>query len=390
MAVNPKRVEGFLDARLLDTIPSDIQVDHVSALDHRWTRLFGLGSVALRSLPFYHSAGSKLLRNQEFDLVYFSTTMFPVLVLGRLWKQKFGVPFVVDMQDPWHSDYYQTRPRKERPPKYWFAHRMNKFLEPRTLPHADALIAVSQAYIDTLRERYPSLSTVPALELPFGASRADGDVAATLKSTRGDYAADELVGTYTGVCNSAMLPTLDLIMEALARGRSEFPELFGRVRLRFIGTSYATTERAKPSVMPIAQRHGLAEVVHEQTDRVPYFEALKMQSDSDFLLLPGTLDGTYTASKLYPYIMSRRPILALFNENSSVTEILEQTRAGTVVEFRESDRRTTADTLLDALKSMLERLPYSPPTDWEAFQPYTAREMTRRQVEVFDQVMESR
>jgi hypothetical protein len=28
-----------------------------------------------------------------------------------------------------------------------------------------------------------------------------------------------------------------------------------------------------------------------------------------------------------------------------------------------------------------------PDTDWDAFQPYTAEAMTRRQVEVFDRVM---
>lgn len=388
MAVDPNRVEGFRDELLLDTVPSDVRVEHVSALDYHWTRLFGLGSLALRSLPFYRTAVNRMLRNGAIDLIYFSTTMFPVLALGPYWKRRFHVPFVVDMQDPWHSDYYQTRPRHERPPKYWFAYRMNKLMEPRTLSHADGLIAVSEAYIRTLRGRYPALQSVPAIELPFGASRSDSDVAATLEATRGGYSDNELVGTYTGVCNSAMVPALDLILETLARGREESPELFGRVRLRFIGTSYATDDRARPVVMPIAERHNVAEVVSEQTARVPYFEALKMQTDSDFLLLPGTLDGSYTASKLYPYIMSKRPILALFRGSSSVTEILDQTRAGKVVEFDKGNRTSIVNNLLDAWKSMLQRLPYSPPTDWAAFEPYTAREMTRRQVEVFNQVTE--
>lgn len=387
MAVDASRVEGFRDARLLDTIPFDVRVEHVTAFNHHWTRAFGLGSLALRSLPYYYAAGTKLLREEKFDLVYFSTTMFPVMVLGRLWKQKFGVPFVVDMQDPWHSDYYLSRPRAERPPKYWFAHRLNHFLEPRTLSYADGIIAVTQAYIDTLRDRYVELASVPTMELPFGASRSDSEVASTLDSTRGSYAANDLLGTYTGVCNTAMLPALHLIFEALSLGRSQYPELFERVRLRFIGTSYASVERARPTVMPVAERYGLKDVVYEQTDRVPYFEALKMQADSDFLLLPGTLDGTYTASKLYPYIMSRRPILALFSATSSVTEILEKTRAGTVVEFDEERRAETVEQLLQAWKSILELLPFSPPTNWDAFEPYTAREMTRRQAELFDQVV---
>jgi len=52
---------------------------------------------------------------------------------------------------------------------------------------------------------------------------------------------------------------------------------------------------------------------------------------------------------------------------------------------------TTSDDLaqrvMEAWAPMLERLPYTPDTDWGAFQPYTAEAMTRRQVEVFDRII---
>ena len=37
--------------------------------------------------------------------------------------------------------------------------------------------------------------------------------------------------------------------------------------------------------------------------------------------------------------------------------------------------------------TLLERLPYRPEFDREAFRPYTAREMTRRQCALFDRVL---
>ena len=105
-------------------------------------------------------------------------------------------------------------------------------------------------------------------------------------------------------------------------------------------------------------------------------------------MVPGSEDPDYTASKLYPYILSRRPVLAVFNENSSVVDILRTTQAGTAVTF---DGATTRDDLaqrvVEAWTPMLERLPYTPDTDWDAFQPYTAEAMTRRQMEVFDRVV---
>ena len=65
-----------------------------------------------------------------------------------------------------------------------------------------------------------------------------------------------------------------------------------------------------------------------------------------------------------------------------------RTQAGTAVTFNGA---TATDELsrriLDDWSPMLERLPYTPDTDWEAFEPYTAEAMTRRQVEVFDRVV---
>jgi hypothetical protein len=53
------------------------------------------------------------------------------------------------------------------------------------------------------------------------------------------------------------------------------------------------------------------------------------------------------------------------------------------------DTNAVASEVEGAWSSMLERLPYTPDTDWDAFQPYTAEAMTRRQVEVFDRVIAS-
>ena len=388
VAVQPRYVEGFEDRLLLRTIPDDVRVDHVKALDYRWTRLFGLGSLALRSVPFYRRSVNRLLSREPFDLIYFSTTMFPVLSLGPYWKHRFGVPFVVDMQDPWYSDYYLDRPKEERPPKYWLAHQLNKMLEPRTLPYADGVIAVTNAYIDLLRERYSPLREVPAMQIPFGASEQDMMVARSLGERPNVDCSSEIVGVYTGVCNSAMVPAIRLILQALKRGREHYPTIFGRVRLRFIGTSYAPPNRATPTVMPIASEMGLKCCVEEETSRVSYFDALRMQVESDFLVLPGTRDDSYTASKLYPYIMARRPILALFGAQSNVSSILTQTNAGDVVPLgRDDDSEFVERELLKRWRDMIERLPYEPATDWKVFEQYTAREMTRRQVEIFDQVV---
>jgi hypothetical protein len=106
------------------------------------------------------------------------------------------------------------------------------------------------------------------------------------------------------------------------------------------------------------------------------------------LLLLGSTDPNYTASKLYPYILARRPLLTVFHEASSVVDIVQETQAGTVVTYdNEVSTDNVADQVLSEWSAALQRMPFVPDTDWEAFRPYTAEAMTRKQVEVFDQVV---
>jgi hypothetical protein len=393
LAVDPDRVEGVREPLLLETLPCGVPVHHACAFDVRWTRQLGFSALALRALPFLHRAGARLIREHRPDLVFFSTTMFPVLVLGRLWKRRFGVPFVVDMQDPWVSDYYERRPRLERPRKHRLAQRMHRALEPFTMRAVDGVVAVSAAYHETLRERYPWISADVCRTIPFGASETDFEVAAKMDFrnpffTRGDGLVH---GVYVGVLGRVMSQTCRTICRAFRRGLDAAPGLYSKLRLHFIGTDYAACDRARATIRPLALETGLEQFVFEETSRVPYFEALRLLRDADFLLVPGSDNPQYTASKIYPYILARKPLLAVFHERSSVVSAIERTRAGTVVAFGANDNPLEiAEKLLPALTNLLESLPFTPDTDWQKFEPYLAREMTRRQCELFDVVMNRR
>jgi hypothetical protein len=387
--VDPAYVNRDRDPLLTDTVPEDADVRTVPALDTSWTRKIGLGSLALRSLPFYFWHVSRRLAEGDIDLVYFSTTAFPVLILGRYWKARFGVPYVIDMQDPWYTDYYVGKPKEEQPPKFWFSYRLNKTLEPGTMHGVDGIISVSKGYCDTLCKRYENVRPEMCEVIPFGAADIDFDVVDENQITQPfvDPNDDTVDVVYAGVVPTSMVSTIRSICQALRRGLDEKPSFFQRVQLHFIGTSYA--REASEQVIPIAQEHGLADYVNEHPSRIPYFQSLRLLQDADHLIMPGTDEPNYTASKLYPYILSKRPVLAVFNENSSVVDILQRTNAGTAVTFNgQTDVEELGKNVYEAWTSILERLPYTPDTNWEAFQPYTAEAMARRQVEVFDRVVE--
>src|SRR5215831_9354489 len=115
LAVDPGRVGRLVEPALSETVPAGVPVTRVGALPSNVTRKLGIRDVGLRSFGHLLRAGIQMIRDERPDLLYFSTTVFWTLPLARIWKQRFDVPVVIDMQDPWASDYYDSKPKDKRP-----------------------------------------------------------------------------------------------------------------------------------------------------------------------------------------------------------------------------------------------------------------------------------
>jgi len=375
------------DHLLAETVPTNVLIHQINVLPKKWTSKMGLGSIALRSLPYYYQRVNQLLKENKFDLIFFSTTQFPVCILGRIWKRKYNIPYVIDMQDPWHSDYYLTRPKSERPPKYWFSYLLNKYLEPIAMKNVDGLISVSANYIDTLKTRYPEIINVPAEVITFGAFFKDNEIAKKhLRDLNPAFNAIE--GTYNlvyvGRGGKDMHFALKIFFKAFKRGLEEFESLFNKFRINFVGTSYAPKGLGKKTIQPIAIELGLGDYVKEETDRIPFYNGLATLQAADGLCIFGSDDPQYTASKIYPYITSDKPLISVFHPASSAVAILRDCNAGEIITFD-----TSEDIAFEKLKTFVESVVTKgkPSINWTAFELYTAKEMTKRQCRLFDRVL---
>lgn len=397
LTVRPDFVEGVQDPVLGKTISSDTEITYTGALPIKLTRYFGVSSLGLRCFPYVLKAGDQLLRQSKFDLVYFSTTVFITMALGFRWYRRFGIPYVLDFQDPWLSDYYK-HPGTNPPPggrfKYGFAKFQAKLHEPKALSTASHIISVSPAYPKTLQQRYSHLRPEHFTVLPFGASESDFKQLPSLNIQQTIFNPNDgkRHWVYVGRGGNDMALALRTLFLSIQSERQRKPEQWQTIQLHFVGTSYATKDRAVKTVEPIAKEFGVADLVTEYPHRIPYFEALKVLTDSDAILLIGSNDPGYTASKLYPAILARKPILAIFHKQSSVVEILQRCQVGQAITF---GSETQPDELLSEVTLQLGALlslpkGYQPNTDWTAFQPYTAREMTRQQCAIFDSCLSTK
>ena len=397
LCVEDREVDGVREPELVQTVPADVKVIRCPCLPLRWMRLVGLRNIGLRCWLGFLFAGARLIRRERIDLVFFSNTQFVTFTLGRIWHDWLGIPYVFDMQDPWRTDYYE-RAGSRRPPggwKYQVARVMAWVLEGWSFRHVGAVMSVSPSYLADLRTRYAHFANVPTAVIGFGASRNDLNIAATLPMsiTRNRRERDEVHLLYTGASGPVMPHSLTVLFDGLRLYRERQPERARRLRFHFLGTSYVAPGQGKNSVVPVAEQCGVADQVDEIPHRLGHLECLRLQQEADVLLQLGSSDLAYSPSKIYPYFLSDRPILAVIFEDSVLDQLLNELSCAYLVTMTERGPKQAAharlgeffDAVLAGFSSGI-----MPARNWPYFNAhFLAESLTQAQCRLFDEALTS-
>lgn len=387
VCVDEKYSNMVQDKLLLNSLPPGQVVYKINALPQKWTSKIGFGSLGFRAFWSYLKKVNSLLRQNKYDLIYFSTTQFPVCALGAYWKNKFGIPYVIDMQDPWYSNYYRSKPKQERPPKFKAVYSLHKKLESIAMQKVDGLISVSDSYVNELKERYTGLKHVPSATITFGAFEPDGKIA----GDNGNSFSPLLQAGFTNIVyvgrggpdmHSAVTP----VFEALKKGTADQPELFDKLKLYFIGTSYAPAGTGTPTILPLSTQYGVENRIVEITDRISYYHTLLTLQQADALFIPGSSDPRYTASKIYAYLLALKPLLAIFNKGSNTVKILNESTENAVILTFDDDTSHLTETVYQTFSNWAKGL-LTPVALSKKFEDYSAKNLTGKQTELFDQAL---
>jgi len=295
-------------------------------------------------------------------------TVYPVYpaLAGAALKRRYGVKFVLDYQDPWVGSWGLTvgggangspdlRSRLTR--------RLGTWLEPIAVRAADAITAVSAGtYEEIVRADSGRRSRDPGSAAARLGSRRLLRLATPGRSSIVKGSERDVNVVSVGTILPKGIETLRAVLEAASRLRDQDPDAYARLRLWFLGTSNQFGESAPARVLPIARELGVSDVVREVAPRIPYAEAIAALRQAHAILLLGSTEPHYTASKLYPALLADRPILAAYHAASSVVDIL--TRVGgapaiRLVTFGDEGPRT--NDRVDCLARHLAAITRQPP-----------------------------
>lgn len=300
-------------------------------------------------VPFAVQALHELKASTPIDVILSTSPPISGHLIGRRAKRIFGCPWIADFRDLWSQNLARGSD---------FLRLLERPVESRTLCDADALVSVSEPWAGKLQQRYPRK---PVFCITNGFDEDD--------FPRGSHPLTKIFTiTYTGRLYQGKrdpTPLFAALQELIREG------VVARdtVRVRFYGP-------IEPWLAPLVHRYGLDDVV-EIAGTVDRAEALRRQLESQVLMMLCWSDPRETGQhtgKVFEYLGSARPILAIGGGRGVVGELLEQTRAGKHPVSHEELKATLSAWYAEHLASGGVRYR----GEQHAIAPYTHRQMAGR------------
>lgn len=378
LTVKPEYYEEPPDYDLCKTVSDKIIVEKTEARPApKHLRL--IGDIALRSLKHLRRRALQIMAFQKVDFIWIPIPSYYTALLGRQLHQKTNVPYGIDYIDPWVDGL----PGQEKfLSRAWLSNQLAKRLEPYAVKKASLITGVSTPYYQPVLDRNFKDRPVAHVGMPYGFDPNDHKLELDNLQTPWQDKPDCKALVYAG----AFLPKshlfIDSLFQAIANLRKQ-QQWDDNIHLYFLGTgSYAGK-----SIADYARQYGIDDCVHEHRQRYPFLHILNFLSRAYGVMVVGSTEQHYTASKTFQALLSERPVFAVFHKESSAVEVMKGSQAADYLVYYEPEMDTYG------LYLRLEQIFLSFIKQDKGWQPdlshleqYSSRESARKLVEQLDKL----
>lgn len=312
LTVDEAFYEEELDYDFIKTVRPATEVIKVAANPVKNKNRY-IGDIGIRAFRQLKEKGIELIRNREIDFLWVPIPSYYCAVIARQIYNKTRIPYGIDYIDPW------VKPKDVAGSflsKAWFSNQVAKVLEPYSVKKASLISGVANSYYQPVLDRNFKNSKIEHVGMPYGFDPKDHQI--QLRSLELPWNSEkEDAYLYAG----ALLPKSIMFLKTLFRvikGMKNDNIWDSRKKLYFIGTR-STVEN---SVLKYAKEYGVEDAVIEIPERRPFLHILYFLSQVKGVLVLGSTEEHYTASKIFQSILSERPVFPIFHHKSSAVEIL--------------------------------------------------------------------
>jgi len=301
-------------------------------------------------------AAISIVKREGIDVVVTTSPPSSVHLIGAAVKRAAGIPWVADLRDS-----LVAHPHRRAESMFVRAKESGEHVVARLVARrADAIVAVSDAIAEELREREPK-GLVEMI-----ANGSDFDDFAGLVRQPSERLRIVHAGSFFGKRDPKPFLT------ALARSGLE------DVVVRFLG-DFRSVDREWADTLELGDRL-------ELIPYAPRRRSLELQRDSEALLLlipeAGGRGRGVLSGKVFEYLAAERPILALVPPDGAAAELIRETGAGVVVAPED------VEGIVEALRSLHARWRAGELEEAPLAEEWRAKVSRRARVEEFARLLE--
>jgi glycosyltransferase involved in cell wall biosynthesis len=297
----------------------------------------------------------KYIRENEIDMIVTSGPPHSLHLIGLELKQKLNLKWLADFRDPWTTIGYHKSLRLSN-----YAAKRHKQLEYQVLNSADTIIVTSK----TTKLEFQAITSKPIAVITNGF-----DVEKVEKQTLDIKFSLAHIGSFLSERNPLIL------WESLVELLQEIPDFKSHLEIKLMGA-------VSQEVLETISQFGLNSYLNN-LGYVSHAVAVEHQRKSQVLLLI-EINSEDTKSiipgKLFEYMVSERPIVAIGPKDSDFAEIITNTNTGVFFDYSEKAR--LKQTILDYYTQFLEGKLQS---NGVGLQHYSRKNLTKQLVELINQ-----
>lgn len=262
---------------------------------------------------------SGYIKENNIDTIITTGPPHSLHLIGLGLKKQLGITWLADFRDPWTTIGYHKQLKLSA-----YAAKKHKDLESKVLNTADTILVTSP----TTKKEFEVLTNKPIAVITNGY-----DVEKITRQPLDEKFTLAHIGSFLSERNPLIL--WESISE-LVTENVEFKKVF---QLKLIGA-------VSREVLDAIEKFGLGSYINN-LGYVSHNEAVVQQRKSQVLLLV-EIDCDETKciipGKLFEYMVSERPIIAIGPQDADFSQIIKQTNTGVCVNYAEKDRLKQAIT----------------------------------------------
>jgi glycosyltransferase involved in cell wall biosynthesis len=255
-----------------------------------------------------------IIESEKIDVVITTSPPHSTQLVGLRLKERYNLPWIADLRDPWTDIYYYSQMSHTR-----MAKNIDASYERRVLENAGKVITVSGQIKETFASKSKLVNPGKIHVIPNGFDEDD------FKNVQ-PQAQDVFTVTYTGtIAESYEFTNFIEAFSLLVKNNAGV-----KMRLRFVGTL--------PGLWREKLQQAVGDVL-EVTGYVSHGQSVKylLESSALLLIIPQVHDNKgILTGKLFEYLAARKPLIGIGPCDGEAAGIIDECKAGKMFDYKDT------------------------------------------------------